>query len=50
MFNSKKVVGSSLSDFVRNSSSADKKKLYAKVIRQASESQNKILKEAKVAL
>jgi len=47
MFNSKKVSSSSLSNFVQNSSSADKKKIYTKVIRKASESQNEILREAK---
>lgn len=46
MFNSKKVASSSLSNFVQNSSSADKKKIYTKVIRRANESQKQILREA----
>ncbi|MFT5759257.1 MAG: hypothetical protein ACI9LM_004014 [Alteromonadaceae bacterium] len=47
IFGHKKVASSSLSDFVQNYSSADKKKLYTKVIRKATESQNEILREAK---
>ncbi len=46
MFKNKKVAQTSLSDFVQNTSSADKKKIYTKVIRRASEAQNQMLKDA----
>jgi hypothetical protein len=46
IFNSKKAACSSLSNFVKNSSSADKKKIYTKVIKRANESQKQILREA----
>jgi len=42
----KKVESTSLSDFVRNTSAEDKKKIYIRALEKANESQQKILKQA----
>lgn len=47
IFKKNKVESTSLSDFVENTSSKDRKKIYTEVIKKASESQNQILKDAK---
>lgn len=44
---SKKVESTPLSNFVKNTSSSDKKKVYKKVIVAASESQNSTIEKAK---
>tara|TARA_R110002167_G_scaffold154760_4_gene349053 strand:+ start:9523 stop:9681 length:159 start_codon:yes stop_codon:yes gene_type:complete len=46
-FSSKKVASTPLSNFVKNTSSSDKKKVYNKVIIAASESQNTTIEKAK---
>jgi len=48
MFSSKpkKVTSTSFSDFIRNASSAEKKRVYTKVMKKASERQNRLLAEA----
>lgn len=46
-FSSKKVASSPLSNFVKHTSSSEKKKVYKKVIVAASESQNSTIEKAR---
>ena len=47
IFCKSKLLGSSpFSDFIRNASSAEKKRIYTKVMKKASERQNRLLTEA----
>jgi len=52
MFRAKlKIVASTpFSDFIRNASSAEKKRVYAKVMKKATEHQNRILAQYEAAL
>ncbi|MGS0828035.1 hypothetical protein ACVBIO_19820 [Shewanella sp. 0m-8] len=43
----KKLTTSKLSAFVMNASSEEKERIYTQVIRKATESQNKVIEEAK---
>jgi hypothetical protein len=43
---SKAVASTPFSEFIRNASSAEKKRVYKRVLEKASESQNRILKRA----
>jgi hypothetical protein len=43
-----KVTTSKLSAFVMSASSAEKERVYAEVIKKATESQNKVISEAKL--
>lgn len=45
----RKVASTRFSDFIRNSSSADKKKVYKVVLARATERQQRVLKEAVAA-
>jgi len=47
VFGSKKAESTSLSDFVKNASSSHKKHVYGIVVKNATESQRQILREAK---
>ena len=46
-FNQKVAKSSPLSDFVRNSSSGERKKIYGEAIKNAIESQKKIIEKSK---
>lgn len=45
----KKVASTRFSDFIRNASSAERKKVYKVVLARATERQQRVLKEAAVA-
>lgn len=46
---SKPLVSTAFSDFIRNASSAEKKKVYTEVMKKASERQNAVLASGKSA-
>lgn len=45
----KAVASTSFSEFIRNASSAEKKRIYQRVLEKASESQNRVLARAATA-
>jgi hypothetical protein len=46
-FKSKELASTPFANFIRNASSEEKKKVYSKVLRRASESQNEVIERAK---
>lgn len=46
---SKKVASTPFSEFIRNASSADKKKVYTGVLKRATERQNRVLADSAAA-
>lgn len=48
-FKSKTVSSTPFSEFIRNASSAEKKRVYKRVLEKASESQNQVLAQAVAA-
>lgn len=45
-FKSKELASTPFANFIRNASSEEKKKVYSKVLRRASESQNEVIARA----
>lgn len=45
----KKVASTPISDFIRNASSAEKNKVYKRVLKKATERQNHVIEKAAVA-
>lgn len=43
------VESTPFSDFIRNAKSAEKKRVYARVLKKAAEKQNKVIEDAKLA-
>ena len=45
----KTVISSAFSEFIRNASSGEKKRIYTDVLEKASKMQNEVIKQAKIS-